>query len=120
MDQCFINALLSYRWRGNVRELEHAVEHALIMLGGSSTLQVDHLPEKIQDAYQNSLAEGVIHDTWEECKDKLSLLAFAEQKMIERVLASVNGNVSVAAEQLGINRRTIYRKLQRKESDRLS
>lgn len=115
MDCSFINALLSYKWRGNVRELEHAMEHAVIMLDKWSSLLPEHLPEKIQDYYLNNTTEEIIEEAMEH-ENKFGLLALAEQKMIERVLDSVDGNISAAAEQLGINRRTIYRKLQRKET----
>lgn len=115
MDWSFINALLSYKWRGNVRELEHAMEHAVIMLDKQSSLLLEHLPEKIQDYYLNNTTEEIVEEAMEH-ENKFGLLALAEQKMIERVLDSVDGNISAAAEQLGINRRTIYRKLQRKET----
>lgn len=117
MDRGFINALTAYKWRGNVRELEHAMEHAFIMLGRGATLLPEHLSVKIQQSYQSRITEEVIDKTLEEeDKHKFGLLALAEQKMIERVLDSVDGNISAAAERLGINRRTIHRKLQRKES----
>lgn len=116
MDRSFSNALLSYKWRGNVRELEHAMEHAVIMLDKQPALLLEHLPEKIQDFYLNNTTEEVIEEAMEQCENKLGLLALAEQKIIERVLDSVDGNISAAAEQLGINRRTIYRKLQHRET----
>lgn len=112
IDQSFINALLSYKWRGNVRELEQALEHAVIMLDKRATLLLEHLPEKIQDSYQNTKTEEIIEEAMEQSENKFGLLALAEQKVIKRVLDSVDGNISAAAEQLGINRRTIYRKLQ--------
>lgn len=93
------------------------MEHAFIMLGRGAALLPEHLSVKIQEAYQSRITEEVIDETLEEENEhKFGLLALAEQKMIERVLDSVNGNISAAAERLGINRRTIHRKLQRKES----
>ncbi|NLI91014.1 MAG: sigma-54-dependent Fis family transcriptional regulator [Peptococcaceae bacterium] len=116
MDKTFINALCSYHWRGNVRELEHTMERAVIMLRGEHRLCRQHLSDKILDGCKKSIAEEVVENVME---NDHGLLAVAERMLIERVLESVNGNVSAAAEQLGINRRTIYKKMGQKDNFRL-
>lgn len=112
MDWTFINALCSYHWRGNVRELEHAMERAVIVLHGGQKLCNEHLSDKIQDAYQKNTTDEIVEQVLEQSENRQGLLALAEKMLIERVLKSVHGNVSAAAEQLGINRRTIYKKMQ--------
>jgi transcriptional regulator with PAS, ATPase and Fis domain len=113
MDQEFLNALEAYHWRGNVRELEHCIERAIIMLGEGSTLRQEHLAGKIQEAYQLRIAKGLVEDAIElSSSKKKGMLNLAEGLIIDHVLKSVGGNISAAAEMLGVNRRTIYNKLQ--------
>ncbi|NLP44877.1 MAG: sigma 54-interacting transcriptional regulator [Peptococcaceae bacterium] len=114
MDEEFIRALESYSWRGNVRELEHAIERAIIMLGENNKLCLEHLADKIQESYKEQTVQKLVDQAIEKSSNKQGLLALAERMVIEHVLESVNGNISAAAEQLGINRRTIYNKLQEK------
>ena len=114
MDEEFSKALECYPWRGNVRELEHAIERAVIMLGEDKKLRLEHLADRIQESYKVQVAKKIVQQAVDKCANKQGLLALAERMVIEHVLESVNGNISAAAEQLGINRRTIYNKLQDK------
>lgn len=111
MDESFINTLCYYHWPGNVRELEHAIERAVIVLRGGQRLYSEHLSNKIQDAYKNKIIEEVFEQIVDNDENNQGLLALAEKKLIERVLKSVGGNISMAAERLGISRRTIYKKI---------
>jgi two-component system response regulator HydG len=98
--------LMLYRWPGNVRELENCIERA-VAFARYERIMVDDLPEKIR-AYRvdkftveaNDLSEVVT-------LDKL------ERTYIERVLALLGGNKSRAAQVLGIDRRTLYRRTDR-------
>lgn len=76
-------------------------------LKGGKKLSSEHLTEKIRDEYKKSITEQVVDNVLESNQD---MLATAEKMLIERVLKSVNGNVSAAAERLGLSRRTIYKK----------
>lgn len=119
MDQVFINALCSYHWRGNVRELEHTIERSLIMLGNEQILSLNHLPNKVQESYREKATKDIVKEAIEQSESKQGLLALSQKMVIEHVLESVNGNVSAAAELLGINRRTIYNKLQENNNLRI-
>lgn len=94
--------LLNYDWRGNVRELQNTVEHATA-LGTGSQLTIDDLPHHI-----NGQAPNV---QWSEQPGEVPTLDEVERQHIMRVLEKTNGHHTRAAEMLGIDRRTLYRKL---------
>jgi DNA-binding NtrC family response regulator len=91
-----LKALQDYTWPGNVRQLQHMVERLVI------------LADRID-------AEGVHNAlTAMESREKpVETLADAEEEQIRRVLAATGGNKSKAAQILGIERKTLYRKLER-------
>jgi two-component system response regulator PilR (NtrC family) len=94
--------LLGYEWPGNVRELQNAVEYALA-LGVGTTLTIADLPLHISGVVsQTGVAEPV---------GEGRSLDEVERRHILRILEETDGNHLRAAEILGINRRTLYRKL---------
>ncbi len=116
MDPVFVDALQRYYWRGNVRELEHAMERAIIMLEDGETLMLEHLSPGIQQAYRKRTVEKLVAETVQTTSHRQGLLELAERRVIEYVLELVDGNQSLAAQQLGINRRTLYTKLNGKSN----
>jgi DNA-binding NtrC family response regulator len=90
--------LLKYRWPGNIRELQHTIEKAVI-LSESSIL-------KPEDFYLRSSDRTVINGT-------TPTLEEAEYKLIKEALERNGGNYSAAADQLGITRQTLYNKLKK-------
>jgi two-component system response regulator HydG len=97
--------LLSYAWPGNVRELRNAMERA-VALTRHENITVDDLPERIR-AYKVSHVLVASQDP-----EELVNLAEVEKRYIARVLGAVGGNKSSAAKILGIDRTTLYKKLQ--------
>ncbi len=91
-------ALLEYRWPGNVRELEHALERAVLMTQGDVLRAADL-------GLQPRTAAG------EAALDELTLEE-AEALLIRKALERHQGNVSRAAEALGLSRSALYRRLQ--------
>jgi DNA-binding NtrC family response regulator len=91
-----VKALQEYTWPGNVRQLQHVVERMVV------------LADRIDgDGVHNAL-------TAMESRDRpVETLAEAEEDQIRRVLAATGGNKSKAAQILGIERKTLYRKLER-------
>jgi DNA-binding NtrC family response regulator len=91
-----VKALQDYTWPGNVRQLQHLIERLTI------------LADRIDaDAVHNAL-------TVMESREKpVDTLADAEEDQIRRVLSATGGNKSKAAQILGIERKTLYRKLER-------
>jgi DNA-binding NtrC family response regulator len=100
--------LMSYDWPGNVRELENCIERA-VALARFDHLTVDDLPEKL-NIQHTALAESSLSDVSE-------VLSIDEvgRRYIQRAITILHGNKARAAELLGIDRRTLYRRLQRYE-----
>ncbi len=89
-----IKALQDYTWPGNVRQLQHLIERLTIL-----AQRID------SEAVHNAL-------TIMEAREKpVETLADAEEDQIRRVLSATGGNKSKAAQILGIERKTLYRKL---------
>jgi two-component system response regulator HydG len=96
--------LLDYDWPGNVRELENCVDRATA-LTRFSEIGVDALPDKI---VQHQAAQLVISS---ENPDEMPTLAEMERRYVRRVLEAVGGNKTHAARVLGLDRRSLYRRL---------
>lgn len=96
--------LLRYDWPGNIRELANSMERA-VALTRFSEVTVDDLPEKLRD-YR--VSRNVL-----DAVPELVSLEEVERLHIERVLKAVDGNKSKAADILGVDRRTLYRKVER-------
>jgi DNA-binding NtrC family response regulator len=98
--------LLDYSWPGNVRELRNAMERA-VALTRFENIAVDDLPPKIQ-AYRTDHFFIGGHDPHE-----LLPMDKVERRYILHVLKVVKGNRTMAARILKLDRKTLYRKLQR-------
>ena len=98
--------LMAYNWPGNVRELENCMEHA-VALSRFEQITVEDLPEKIR-AYRAERFVVAANDPTE-----IVTMDELERRYILRVLSLVGGNKSRAAQVLGFDRRTLYRKLDR-------
>ncbi len=99
--------LLGYGWPGNVRELENVVERA-VALAEDTIITADDLPpamrdRKNQDRITTALAQGLT-------------LEQLEKEYIQRVLQAEGGNKTRAAQRLGLDRKTLYRKLEEIEA----
>jgi two-component system response regulator AtoC len=97
--------LVAYAWPGNVRELQNCIERAVALTRFEEVLLED-LPDKVQN-YKRS---QVVLDSGD--PSELVSLDELERRYILRVLEALNGNKSVAAQTLGLDRKTLYRKLQ--------
>jgi DNA-binding NtrC family response regulator len=97
-----MDALMKYAWPGNVRELENLVE-MLLAYGKSSVIRVADLPERILDVFPQKKA-GMLGD-------EVYTLKQAERQLVINALAKSKGNKSLAAQMLGISRKSLYKKL---------
>jgi DNA-binding NtrC family response regulator len=98
-DEPALAALRSHRWPGNVRELAHSIERAVLMTDASSTaISAQHL--------------GLQTVRGSEAARDAQSLEDAERVFIEKVLARHGGDVRLAAQQLGMSRSALYRRLQ--------
>ena len=98
--------LVTYDWPGNVRELENCMERAVALLRFDE-VTVDDLPEKIRQYRSDRLVFAV------DALGEVVTIDELERRYIHRVLALVGGNKSRAATLLGLDRRTLYRRLDR-------
>ena len=91
-----VRALKDHMWPGNVRQLQHVIERLTI------------LADRIDgDAVKHALT------VLESREKEVETIADAEEDLIRKTLEAVGGNKSKAAERLGIERKTLYRKLER-------
>jgi DNA-binding NtrC family response regulator len=109
-----MDVLVAYEWPGNVRELENILERAVILSDGSTitaeSLNVSIFPERLRKRARGAPAEelGVSGVTLEE----------VERRYLLQTLEETGWKKKQAAEMLGINPSTLYRKLQRYGMDR--
>jgi DNA-binding NtrC family response regulator len=104
------NALLTYNWPGNVRELRTAIEHGVVMARGSK-LTVRDLPANVRGAAAAALPAGITPAKAFGEKSSALDLHETEKRLIMQALATTNGNITKAAQKLGISRRTLHRKI---------
>ena len=98
----FMNALLTYEWKGNIRELKNVIERSIIVCDKKLVFQ--DLPLELQE-------QGFSKD--ENSSDQTAMdLATIEHKHIARVLQYTNGNKTEAARLLKIGLTTLYRKIE--------
>jgi DNA-binding NtrC family response regulator len=93
-----MRALLAHPWPGNVRELRHAVERSVLMAANSGAVTAEDLNLRPATEGTGTLDEMTLED--------------AERYLIRKALARYDGNVSRAAEALGVSRSALYRRLQ--------
>jgi len=97
--------LLAYDWPGNVRELENGMERAMAM-AQHSEIGVDDLPARIRDHHSKRMViEG-------DDPSELVTMSEMERRYVRRVLDACGGNKTQAARVLGIDRRSLYRRLE--------
>jgi DNA-binding NtrC family response regulator len=96
-DREAMQAMMDYAWPGNVRELQHAVERAVLMAQGAQ-IRPDDLGLRGRPEGTARLEEMTLDE--------------AEKYLIKKALSRHQGNVSRAAEALGVSRSALYRRLQ--------
>jgi DNA-binding NtrC family response regulator len=93
-----LKTLEDYTWPGNVRQLQHLLER-LVILAPGGRITGDAVEEAIASSNANQPSSETLADT--------------QTEQIRKVLAATGGNKSRAARILGIERKTLYRKLER-------
>lgn len=105
-----LEALRRFAWPGNVRQLRTAVEHGVVMSEGSEVLPTD-LPDYLLSQTAQTSENNAAHTDFALDKLPSLQLQYVEQQVILLALRRAGGNKSRAAEMLGINRRTLQRKM---------
>ncbi len=94
-----IDKLRDYHWPGNIRELQHAIEKAVILCEGSTIRPKDILVKQTRPLPETAAP--------------VQNMETVERQAIEMAILKNHGNLTAAAEQLGISRQTLYNKLKR-------
>ena len=97
-----LEALSTYRWPGNIRELRNIVERMVVLCRGDKITLRD-VPGEVREGTGSFKTSGPLAGAVS--------MEQAEKRMIEQALADQQGNRTLAAQQLGISRRTLHRKL---------
>ncbi|MCG3136548.1 MAG: Anaerobic nitric oxide reductase transcription regulator NorR [Phycisphaerae bacterium] len=97
-----MRAFMAYSWPGNIRELEHAIEHAFILVR-DHTIELTHLPEELLELK----SINPVHPL----KDPGQDLAQEERRLIQKALERHHWNKVEASKELGISRTTLWRKI---------
>jgi DNA-binding NtrC family response regulator len=98
LEPATMQLLLSYSWPGNVRELDHAIERAVLLSAGSAIKPAD-IGLQARDGTGSRLDEMSLEEV--------------ESLLIRKALARHSGNVSHAAEALGLSRGALYRRIEK-------
>jgi len=105
ISQDAMKMLLVHQWPGNVRELKNVIERAVVF-AKTNTIMPEDLPEHFQGKNSNLFTQSLSFTLGTSLKK-------IEQLMIQKTLEATDGDKNKAAQLLGVNSRTIYRKLSR-------
>lgn len=98
INQAALDKLMKYQWPGNIRELQHTIEKAVI-LGEGNVLKPEDFFMRPQQAGKSAKSDITLEDM--------------EKRMISLAIEKHYGNLSAAADQLGITRQTLYNKIKK-------
>ncbi len=102
-----LSILLSYDWKGNIRELRNAIEHAVI-LAENKVIQLEDLPESIVGkAEMDNFGSYQESGDWHKAKEHFS------RRFLNQLLSECAGNLSHAAKVSGLTRDNLYRKCEK-------
>ena len=109
-----MDCLISYSWRGNVRELENLIER-LTVLAPADTITIEDLPQEILNA--DPIVSAKPSSDLREFKTLRQARADFEKDLIEQTLQSCNGNVTASSAILGIARKNLQEKIRKYSID---
>jgi DNA-binding NtrC family response regulator len=105
ISQRAMSFLIDYEWSGNVRELENTIE-SILVINSPEVIDIQHLPQEIKNSKEKPEVIPIKIGT---------PLEEVEREMLIQTLKATKGNKRRAAELLGINVRTIHRKMEELE-----
>ena len=109
-----VEFLRSRQWRGNVRELQNAIEHVAVLAEPGQPILADDIPtqdESAQVSREAGFPVGVLNDAFHLAKDRL--VAHFEKEYLTRLVSRAGGNMSKAARLASIDRTTLYRLMEK-------
>ncbi|SDI02580.1 sigma-54 interaction domain-containing protein [Desulfosporosinus hippei] len=112
IDAVLKDIFLRYQWPGNVRELEHIIESAMNMLDGRKVITVDHLPHYLRAKFVSQ--DGTFPEYYKKGSNTLAhVLREVEKQVIREALKSHDGNITRAAESIGIARQNLQYRIRK-------
>jgi two-component system response regulator HydG len=102
ISQKAMNLLINYEWTGNVREIENTIE-SILVIKNPEIIDAQHLPQEIRDFRERPEVIPIKIGT---------SLEEVEREMLIQTIRATKGNKRKAAQLLGINVRTIHRKME--------
>lgn len=102
IDKQAMDVLMQYDWPGNIRELKNIVERMIVLSSGTK-ITLEQVPEDIRRGKTLTPPNPILNG--------VNKITDVEKELIRNALQETKGNKSLAAEKLGISRRTLYRKL---------
>jgi transcriptional regulator with PAS, ATPase and Fis domain len=123
LEDSFLDALQSYHWPGNVRQLENLTERLLLTHHGRASLTAEHFAALVAPAHEGEPDVDQFADTVPDLELELPEVVRAavdrtEEAYLRAALERTRGRVVRTAEMAGISRRTLLRKLKRLDIDR--
>lgn len=106
--------LRSRPWRGNVRELQNAIEHVAVLAEPNQQIRPDDIPiydEVVAAPSDSGLPTGIMEEGYHSAKDKL--VAHFEREYLTRLVVRADGNMSKAARLASVDRTTLYRLMEK-------
>ncbi|MDH4559519.1 sigma-54-dependent Fis family transcriptional regulator [Pseudomonas sp. BN411] len=115
LEPAALQALLAYRWPGNIRQLHQTLRLAAALAEDDGRIGLQHLPDEVlQGVPARVMAEPAVERDQAEVGGTLQA---SEQRAIRAAIEACQGNLSAAARSLGIGRATLYRKLKAMEKE---
>ena len=111
--------LRSRPWRGNVRELQNAIEHVAVLAEPDQVIQPDNIPiydDQHEWPAEASAPSAVMDEAYHSAKDRV--IAQFEREYLARLVGRAGGNMSKAARLASIDRTTLYRLMDKHDFQR--
>lgn len=115
-----MEALASYQWPGNIRELANLIERALNLVEKEAMITLEHFPYYIRKGVESHSSLGLeamdmnLEGTLKEIFEEI------EKKAIRKVLLETEGNKYQSAKKLGISRTSLYEKIKKYDLEMLT
>lgn len=118
IDEATLEQFYAYSWPGNIRELEHAIEHAINVLpDDESVITPEYLPQNIRDAVLEKNTSSVQQITPVLSGSLNNTIKDVERKTIYRILRENGGNISESARILNMSRQSLQYRLRKYKID---
>ena len=112
-----MDVMLQYHWPRNVRQLENAIERAVVLARGENIIPEDLPPEILKAVFAEGENQGIILDDKRISVRLGTPLEEIERQIIEGTLRFSKGDKNIASKILGISSRTIYRKIEGEKAE---